>query len=362
MNDTFRRLEPFGFYSAVSSAISGFGGEQPSDDPTYCFHTYYIQVPPGRARFHLNLRGAKSSCGEMTLRVLGLRPDGHAELVASLTIALDGVDVPELVAGLRFQAIEGVNYALYGFFSEPSDLLADAVEIALEESLPSAREAVRARAHSRIGADAKFTASPKLLGMDAPGLERLACQPFTMAQICDVGQTEWPGSVMRLADPEAQWRVIAPYCMLAHAGVLVPGAKGAVLNADGPELAKMLEQAGCFVETFEWDPMVDSQGGQHPLYGQLDFVIGFDARNQAGQVGERPFAVDMMDWLAFEGLGVVVGSFPGTTDFWSVANRMKQIALRLIGHRHHVAQMALPLEGRWFDPRDGRSFLMVAKC
>lgn len=362
MSESFLRLEPFGFYSAVSSAIPGFGGEQPSDDPTYCFHTYYVQVPPGRARFHLTLRGAKSSCGEMTLRVLGLRPDGHAELVASLTIALDGVEASALTTGLRFQAIEGVNYALYGFFSEPSDLLADSVEISLEESLPSAREAVRTRANSHIGADVKFSASPKLLGIDGPGLERLACQPFTVSQINDARQAEWPSSVMGLADPEAQWRIMAPYCVLANAGMLVPRARGVLLNAERPELADLLSHAGCVIEMVDWDPMGDAPMGGHPLLGQFDFVVGYDTRNQTGQVGERPFAVDMMDWLAYDGLGVAIGSFPEMTDFWSVANRMKQIALRLIGHRHHVAQLALPLEGKWHDPRDGRSFLMVAQC
>jgi len=58
-----RDIDPFAYYFNHSSAIPGLGGDSLSPDPRYCFHTDYIDVRPGPARYELLLRRVRASRG-----------------------------------------------------------------------------------------------------------------------------------------------------------------------------------------------------------------------------------------------------------------------------------------------------------
>ena len=130
-----REIDPFSYYPDQASAIAGFGGSDRAPDPRYCFHTSYINVRPGPARYQLQLRGVRSTCGKLSLRVHALRSesDENASFVAGARIDVAVDDAQDLFVGVSFAALRHTQYAFYGQFVRDTDLQADAVAVFLEE-------------------------------------------------------------------------------------------------------------------------------------------------------------------------------------------------------------------------------------
>lgn len=130
-----RSIDPFSYWRDRASQLRGWGGERPSPDPQYCFHTSYEAVRPGRAVYSLKLLGSQATRGELTLRVHAYRPDSHMPPVLTaggrLELGTDRYD--DLAVSIPFHAINGVDYALYGFFTEPTDLSVERIEVLLDE-------------------------------------------------------------------------------------------------------------------------------------------------------------------------------------------------------------------------------------
>jgi len=130
-----RQLEPFSYFADYASAVSGFGGSEPAPDNRYCLHTQYQPLRPGRAAFRLTIKGAKATKGELSLRVHAYKPSSSGEvmLAGGGRIRLDELDSDAIDQTIRIAAAPGVHYALYGYFSEPTDLVAESVTVAIEE-------------------------------------------------------------------------------------------------------------------------------------------------------------------------------------------------------------------------------------
>ena len=123
-----QKQEPFGFFVDHASAFVGLGGQEPSPDPRYCFHTPYQSVPAGRAEFQLALDDVVAQQCELNVRVMAFRPGDEAMMATSIRIDLDYVDGAGVRRTLRFLAVRDVQYALYGYLSDAKDLLVQQVE------------------------------------------------------------------------------------------------------------------------------------------------------------------------------------------------------------------------------------------
>lgn len=130
-----REVDAFSYWPENASALSGFGGERRSPDPCYCFHTQYHEVQPGPARYVFRLNGVRATRGELQVRVHCYREPNNAlvSLVSSTRMPMERCGDAGSVE-VRFQAMRGVRYAFYGYFTEDSDISADHVAVELWET------------------------------------------------------------------------------------------------------------------------------------------------------------------------------------------------------------------------------------
>lgn len=351
-----RQLEPFSYFANHASAIAGFGGAEPPPDPRYFFHTHYEAVPPGRAVYRLTIKGARASRGELTLRVHAFKPgaSGDISLAGGGRIVFDEMrpDAATVSLPIRFSAAPDTQYALYGFFSDPTDLVADAIDIAIEElgvrdesgSVPTGLSSAGERA---VG----FGDINKLCTDRAPSILHPVSQPFTQEQIePEPFDALWPSIPPFPQDPVTRWTMVVQLQALAGAGMLAPGMRGFVLDAPHPALAETLRAKGCAVT----EGLVDAPEApiDHDAGAEHDFVLGYQSEVQAGATEaylafpERLIAQTRTGGLAIAMLVVTPDQPPDM-----VRNAIQQAALRLIGRGHDVAQLCFP---RQFVKAGGR--------
>jgi hypothetical protein len=337
-----RQVEPFSYYVEHASAIEGFGGGASAPDPRYCFHTHYEEVRPGRVTFHLRMTGAEASAGELTLRVHGYKPGSNADisLVAGARRVLaglgEGEHAGELVLTVRFSAVQGVQYALYGFFSEPSDLRAEEIIISIDEHGPAENDgAAGGRSSKSHFAATAFETSARLYASVTPSLHLPVSQDCTMTQLASVEASE--GKDTRLSPGEAltKWGAVVSLAVLKRYGMLQAGAATAVVGRWPAGLADALRAQGCRI--------LDSD----MCAGSHDFLISFALDEPTPDPAERYQLIrTTLSCVAGGGLAVFVLRYlaaPLTSaDLLQFCrrNEIEQWALRLIGLGYDVAQLA----------------------
>ena len=302
-----RAINPFSYFVDYASQLSGFGGERPSPDPQYCFHTRYEAVRPGRAIYRLKLLGSQASEGELTVRVHAFRPDfgGAPSLAAGNRLDLGSERKQDLEAAVLFHAISGVEYALYGFFSEPTNLVVDQIEILLDE--PEGGEDVEIEAPRSVLAEpAGAPEAGPATGLIHHGAVELT-QP--VSQDCTWRQLEAGGSV---AERKTRWREAVCAAAPAAYGVDLPGldcwfagnmpvTKRGAATANVPVLYPRGEaparESGEFADVILWPRGPRTGGGARErwveVYGWLERLkigglaaIGLNYLPDAAQSGE----------------------------------------------------------------------------
>lgn len=216
-----RAINPFSYFVDHASQLRGFGGERPSPDPQYCFHTRYEAVRPGRAIYSLKLLGSQATEGELTVRIHAFRPDvgGLPSLAAGSRLDLAGEKIQDLAVAIPFHAVNGVEYALYGFFSEPTNLSVDHVEVLLEE--PKDGEDIEIEAPlSMLAEPAAAPESGPATGLIHYGVVERA---HPVSQDCTWGQLEAGRAV---AEQIARWREVVCLAALSTYGVEFPDLEG----------------------------------------------------------------------------------------------------------------------------------------
>lgn len=353
-----RHLEPFSYFANHASAIEGFGGVEPAPDPRYFFHTHYEPVQPGRAVFRLAIEGARASRGELTLRVHAYKPGASGEigLAGGGRIVFDEArpDAATVRLPVRFLAAPDTHYALYGFFSDPTDLVADAIEISIEE-LPSPAKPGGAPGET-LGSErpaAGFGETAKLCIDKVPSLLHPISQACTPDQIAGESfDALWPDIPAPQGDAVTRWTMVMPLQALAGAGMLGAGRRGLLLNAPHPALAETLRAAGCTVTE-------EASGAAGPY----DFVVGYQEETPVAPA--RAYAA-LQDQLLAEvaggGLTIAVLAVPSGEAPSAIRNAIQQVALRLIGGGHDVAQLnfARPFARAGTGPEGGR-FGLIAR-
>jgi len=353
-----REIDPFAYLVGHASAIEGFGGFEQSPDPRYCFHTDYLDVRPGRAIFRVIMTDAHATTGELSLRVHGFKEGTDVLLVASIKLALDGLDGASIEQVLRFTALDGVQYALFAFFSEPSDLGVASLKVSLEEP----GDGVPVRANRGAAPASQFGArnqvpSPRLVGDEPPSLRSPVSQPCTDEQLeSETFRSAWPAVAASNVPALAKWQMIAPLQALKVARMIVPGAQCLLLDPPHPVLAEVLVGSGVVVENLSGHAdagrWIDETGGE----GGFDFVISHTLLG-TDQVRERHLdaigtglravrtSCAAMFVLPFWSGTALVERPSGAADCLD-RNDIQRIALRLIGQSYAVAQLAFPRPGR----------------
>lgn len=343
-----RQLEPFSYFADQASAIAGFGGGEVAPDPRYCFHTRYEPVRPGHAIYHVTIRGARACDGELTLRVHGFKPGapGDIDLAGGGRLRLRDIEGERIELPIRFSAAPDAHYALYGYFSEPADLVAEAVDIAIEEvGGPAGRTGGNARGSGENGAARGYGPGNHLCTEEAPSLERPASQPCTEEQIAS---PQFAGLWSEISpcprDPAWRWRLVMPLQVLDAAGLLAGGRRGLLLDAPDPTLSGILRRNGCIVEETSAAPRLGgAQGWTSFDQGDAvdDFAVGFE-RQAADPDDAMSLPERMMAGVAEGGLVVAMLAIDPREPRPVFRNRIQQIALRLIGRGHDVAQLCFP--------------------
>jgi len=326
-----RAIDPFSYFIDYASQLRGFGGDRPSPDPQYCFHTRYETVRPGRAIYSLTLLDAQASQGEMTVRVHAYQPDfgGAPSLTAGNRLDLGGGQRRDLAVSVPFHAIKGVEYALYGYFSEPTDLSVAQVQVHLDE--PENEEDVE------IEAPLSVLAQPAAVEESGPatGLIHIGhvSRDQPVSQDCTWQQLGTGGA---LSDSIARWREELCLAALSFYGVDMPGLDNWVVGGVNAAMREaMLARPFTLLFHGEASPQ-DS-----PTFA--DVILWPRGPATDGDASARWMQLyGWLERLKIGGLAVIgLGYRPGDTPTAGPSrNEIRQWALRLIGLGYSVAPLA----------------------
>lgn len=349
-----RVLEPFSYFADHTSALVGFGGASLGPDPRYILHTVYEDVAPGRAVFRLRFDNAIASRGEITFRVHSYRTGatGDLGLVASTRLRLDRggskAEPEPIEAAIPITAIEGVRYAVYGFFSEPSDLAASDVHVLLEELglLYEDEGDDASRPISAFWSEAARNDRRQLVARAKPTLDRADSQDCTREQLAAIGVPR--------DQAIASWRERMMLGALERRDMLDAGATGLVRGAGSDYLSAALEARGC---------ALDSQAER------LDFVIACDLEYDLGGAAPRFDTVrEIVGQLMHGGLAVILLAYDATSSAlageYGAPNRNEigRWALYMVGAGHFVAPIAFAPAGERATRSDGLTpFVLVVR-
>lgn len=333
------RLDPFSFCAAHASAIVGLGGQDPAPDPNYVFHTDYTDLEQGFATFEIRVVNARASYGQLTIRVHHHKEGHDAGLVTSTQVLLYNIDNRDLAVTLRFRAVEGVRYALFAYYNEPSDLEADAVEVEYEtESIESI--ATRRRETSARGAVAQLSQAVKLVKVCEPSLATPVSQPYAP------GQSE--GGLTHAGADRLYWANALVINALSSLGIAGKGVRGAVVGSISPRLRNELTASGCEVEIRTPASLRADDAGP----ADLDFIAGLQDECSASMAHAAEWVDALADEVAHGGVVVAILRLPALGNAIADRNGIQQIALRLIGLGYDVAQLCFPRNKEWASPAD----------
>jgi hypothetical protein len=353
-----RALEPFGYFAEHASALVGFGGVGLGPDPRYCLHTFYEEVKPGRAVFHVRLDGAKASAGELTFRVHSYKPGagGDVSLAASTRSRLDRIaptgGSEQIDVAVRIVAVEGVRYALYGYFSEPSDLVAREVSVLLEEFGPDHDDGLNSaeRPVSKFQPADLDSSHRQLVSRSRPTLASPDSRDCTHDQLDRIGGP----STERIS----QWRRGAALTALEGRDMLDAEASGLLLGPAPEGLPGNLAARACIIET------------ETPSRDQwFDFAISYELEQEIMEAEQRIEMVHhAVGRLMHGGLAVMVLAYDADASALTgergapTRNEIGRWALHLIGAGHSVAPISFARRDERAMRSDGLTpFVLVVR-
>lgn len=348
-----REIDPFSFFIDHASAISGLGGDRQSPDPSYCFHTPYIEVRPGPAHYELRLKGVRASLGELALRVHAFRPDSgeNASLVAGARLDISTDQPQDLSTEVRFVALRDVQYAFYGYFLEASDLHADDLSVIVHENEGEVEEYIEPP-RSVLALDhvnKEVRPANALIYAAAPRLMSPVSQGCTIAQCNELETSKEHVKALTLPAAEiADWGEAVCLAALRTYGLLLPALEGLVVGDHSAAFLQCLMESGFLVRCEDIAPLPSASSS---LFG--DFVVSPELRAIGDDSAD--FWTVVRAWLGrlkIGGLGALVFRYapshlPSASERPSyqchiTPNEIGRWALRLIGDGYSVAPLAFP--------------------
>jgi len=358
-----RDIDPFSYFPNHTSAIPGLGGDRQSPDPRYCFHTQYIDVRPGPARYELLLPRVRASYGQLALRVHAYRPDTgeNASLVAGarLDVAVD--EAQDLRVSVLFSAMRNVQYAFYGFFIEHSDIEADGLSVALQEFEGEVEDIVDPpRSILALNQDpADVRPANALIHVVTPHLVAPVSQDCTWRQLYEIKDGD--------LGPDG-WAEALCLNALRFYEVTQPALEGLVVGACSDGFVATLREARFAVEAAPAIPPPPPTSG---LFA--DFVVWPEGLLADPDPAARWYAIK--SWFGrvkIGGIGIVTCRYrPDDAPVSSLLaiegtevsrNEIGKWALRLIGEGYSVAPLAFsPSEDCVLDAEGLARFAIIAR-
>jgi len=361
-----REIEPFSYFPGHASAIIGLGGSELGPDPRYCFHTQYQEYRPGTVLFRIRISDARATVGELGIRVHGYRPNSELEivLVAGARMPLENLGGEDIESVLRIAAIPDVHYAIYGFFSEASDLRASRLTIFADELGGEEGEDFVSDDTMRSLFGVTVTDSPNRLIADGPPtFARPISQFMTGAQLRSVEyQCDWSDVAGQVHDQVARWEQLFALQTLKTYGFLQNGAGGLVVMNEHRPMTDVLQNRGCLIREVgvqngvpadpNWAGRKVIDGDElDQISGQFDFLIAITNpwwfRGKDDIFG---FTMAALRKVLRGGLAVFVFAADIGTEFQPKPEAeslaylprivdIEQLVLRIIGHGSEVAQL-----------------------
>lgn len=242
------QLDPFGLIVGVGSRVIGLGGNAPSHDPDYVFHTPYVEAARGPAQFTVHFHGLTAKRGTLILRVHMLPGEegATARMINSDRIQLNRLVKQGGVTTIRFEGFRGVTYALMGTIIDDTDAAATALSVSLDrpaDGVDRGKALAEARS-TEYGRDAARQVV-HLVSLDRPTLANPVSQFCTPAQLGEPAYAEWAARLRIDGVPDdAHWRQIYVMQVLKRYAMLENGARGIGFGVDGGPLPAAIAALG----------------------------------------------------------------------------------------------------------------------
>ncbi|MCZ4340640.1 hypothetical protein O4H52_03410 [Sphingomonadaceae bacterium G21617-S1] len=244
--DPIRDLDPFGFMDGQASAIRPLGGNKPSLDPRYVFHTPYVEFRPGRVMFTVRFDQLRATFGELRVNINAFIPGSgrDAIFVTSARIQLGDSIAAERGLSIAFMTVAGATYAAYGYCTEGTDAQATGLSIHAEQIESSDDPALQQPLlPTRLNAPA-LLASARLVETSPVSFQDPVSQLMTAGQLAETPAQGWLSALSRRPrDEPAQWRLAFLAQALDRYGALQPGARGIGWGAESRALAPVFARA-----------------------------------------------------------------------------------------------------------------------
>jgi len=277
-----QELDPFSYYPGHRSAIEDLGGDEPSPDPNYCFHTNYIAIRPGLAQYDLQLQQVRATRGELALRIhaSGWGAADTVSLVTGAQLDVASTGPRDLAVSLRFYALPGVKYALYGYSTKDTDITADGLQVFLAEDVsqdtpPEAPQSVMTLSQARQGAHSNNV----LIHVVSHHLAAPVSQDCTIAQLAEIKSDQ------RSTNALDDWAEAMCLNALRINGVTVWALEGLLIGHGSDHLRLMLGEQGfsmrgyapeapppptVFADFLVWPEGLPSDGDSAHRWGLID--------------------------------------------------------------------------------------------
>jgi hypothetical protein len=348
-------LDAFAYVPDMASHIAGLGGQDRPAEGDYVFHTPYVGVAEGIAHFRLVVEGLKATSGALSLRVHMLSPESqHARLTTSDRIAFNRLAQADGRIDIRFEAFQGVTYALYGGVIGDTDAEASAIRVTLDRpadaSAPRPARAAEAR-DTEYGS--ATIAVPFIVSLAPARLASPVIQLATGAQLHEADAL-WRLPA-RVADPLDRWRMAYVMQAVKSYGFMETGARGLALGRGGDRIASLLAEEGCSIDR----ALLAGDGGADPV--ALEDIVNYDFlwtegacdRKGSAATGVR-FAEATLACLRPGGLAVHLVDYDmddRSSGRFFRREDVERLSLILISRGHSVAEFRIDSSDLLIDAR-----------
>ncbi len=240
-------LDPFSYFPDVASKIRPFGGVAQQPDLSYGFHTQYVRCAPGYCVFSLKVEGLEATCGVLYLQVHMLSDmrgaQAHVATIERLALPILAAQGGE--ASIRFEALRGMTYAVFGRISDQTDATASALHIILDRPAGEEDEVETEAAPTALGLEA-VRAVDQLISLEAPTFAAPFSQISTLSQTGEPSFSRWCKEIGRVVSPSVElWETCFILQALERYGLISREAEGLGLGDIDSPIAAVLAARGC---------------------------------------------------------------------------------------------------------------------
>lgn len=330
------QIDPFGYHPDRRSAVSPLGGDVPSLDQKYVFHTNYITCRAGQIIFDLRFENIRGSSGELCVQLQSYRAGDSVGvlLVNSTRRSLAQLTGEDLELSIDTYAVDGVSYALYGYVSESTDAEASSLTILLREMEDnSPRVPALFLEGGSACTDIALDRPTRLVNTSPASFTTPVSQALTHSQLSEDIYLQMASE--QGLEPNAQsWPTLFAFRAIDVFGLTQPEARGLCLGDTSQLLGEILRRHGCVTLSAEAADPTEGFDFAWSIHEAIsgDFRLEFAAFVEDGMryILPKGVAVHLVPVASLKAEG------PGTT-----LNTMdiQKAALTLIARGYDVAQL-----------------------